>query len=90
MAGRAPRTAPAIMAAAKSAMTSSAGPWRSQPLRCVSWSGTFVVVPTLISMTVAKVARSRQITPAAAAARRAKRSAFALGSDGREGAIPLL
>ena len=36
MAGRAPRTAPAIMAAAKSAMTSSAGPWRSQPLRCVS------------------------------------------------------
>jgi hypothetical protein len=41
-------------------------------------------------MTVAKVARSRQITPNEAAARRPRRSAFALGSDGREGAIPLL
>ena len=57
-------------------MTSSAGPWRSQPLRCVSWSGTFVVVPTLISMTVAKVARSRQITPAAAAAEKGQTERF--------------
>jgi hypothetical protein len=44
----------------------------------------------VISMTVAKVARSRQIAPAEALAASARRTAFALGSDGRERAMFLL
>jgi hypothetical protein len=52
--------------------------------------GTFVVVPTVIRITVVKVARSRQMTPSAAVAARPRRRAFALGRDGRWGVIPLL
>ena len=64
-AGRAPRvTAPNSITNAKAAITSSAGPWRSQPLSSVSRLASRVVAPTVIWMTVPAVAATSAATPA--------------------------
>src|SRR6476646_3948936 len=89
-AGRAPRSAPATIARANSPSSRSAGPWRSQPLRWVSKSGTFDVVPTSMRMIVANVEAIRHRAPIAPRTARLSRRGPGEGGAGREAGIKLL